>query len=82
MAKSDSGGSAIATHADIAGVLGNIDADKLLAIVALRPTIAEVEEASMWLSGDADVFTANQPVKGKASRIVTILTAEEEEERR
>ena len=38
------------------------------------------EEASMWLSGDADVFGANEPVKGNASHIITILTAEEEEE--
>jgi hypothetical protein len=36
----------------------------------LRPTIAEVEEASMWLSGDADVFGANEPVKGNASHIM------------
>jgi hypothetical protein len=46
----------------------------------LHPTVAEVEEASMWLSGDADVFDADEPVKGNASHIITILTAEEEEE--
>ncbi len=82
MPKPDAGGTAIATHADVASVFGNNDSDKLLAILALRPTIAEVEEVSMWLSGDADVFGANKPVKGKASRIITILTAEEEEQRR
>ena len=82
MRKPNSGGTAMATHADVASVFGNIDSDKLLAILALRPTIAEIEEASMWLSGDADVFGANEPVKGKASRIITILTAAEEEERR
>ncbi len=26
--------------------------------VALRPTILDVEETSMWLAGDADVFGA------------------------
>lgn len=82
MQKPDSGGTAVATHADITNILGNIDSDKLLAILSLRPTIAEVEEAWMWLSGDADVFGANEPVKGNASHIVTILTAEEEEEPR
>ena len=70
----------VATGADITGILGDIDSDRLLAIVSLRPTITEVEEASMWLSGDADVFGANEPVKGNASHIITILTAEEEEE--
>jgi hypothetical protein len=80
MQKHDSGGTAIATDADITSILGNIDSEKLLAILTLRPTIAEVEEASTWLSGDADVSGANEPVKGNVSHIITILTAEEEEE--
>jgi hypothetical protein len=80
MQKSDSGGNAAATDADVTSILGNLNSDKLLAILSLHPTVAEVEEASIWLSGDADVFGANEPVKGNASHIVTILTAEEEEE--
>jgi hypothetical protein len=80
MQKQDSGGNAAATDADITSILGNLDSDKLLAILSLHPTVAEVEEASIWLSGDADVFGANEPVKGNASHIITILTAEEEEE--
>ena len=80
MQKPDTGGNAVATDADITSTLGNLDADKLLAILSLQPTVAEVEEASIWLSGDADVFDADKPVKGNASHIITILTAEEEEE--
>ena len=53
---------------------------KLLAIMSLRPTIADIEEASVWLEGDADVFGAGEPMKGVASDIVTILTENEEEE--
>jgi hypothetical protein len=34
----------------------------------------------MWLSGDADVYGASEPVKGNASHIITILTAEEEDD--
>jgi hypothetical protein len=34
----------------------------------------------MWLSGDLDVIAAGEPLKGIASQIVTILTANEEEE--
>ena len=78
MQKPDTGGNAVATDADITSILGNLDADKLLAILSLHPTVAEVEEASIWLSGDADVFDADEPVKGNASHIITILTAEEE----
>ena len=80
MQKPDTGGNAVATDADITSILGNLDADKLLAILSLHPTVAEVEEASIWLSGDADVFDADEPVKGNASHIITILTAEEQEE--
>ena len=82
MTKLNSGGtSALATHADITGILGHLDQDKLIEIISLQPTIADVEQASIWLSGDRDVLGAATPVKGKASHIVTILTADEEEER-
>ncbi len=70
----------VATSADIKSILGGIDPEQLLEIISLAPTIAEVETASMWLSADADVFGAGEPVKGKASHIVSILTADEEEE--
>lgn len=70
----------LATHDDVKSILGDLDATKMLPILALRPTVADVEEASMWLGGDLDIFGAAEPLKGVASQIVTILTAEEEEE--
>ena len=79
MPKPDSGGTALATHDDVTSVLGNLDPEELLAIMSLRPTIADLEEASLWLSGDTDIFGASEPIKGVASAIVTILTANEEE---
>jgi hypothetical protein len=69
-----------ATTDDVARILGNLDPIKMLPIMALRPTILDVEEASMWLAGDSDVFGPGMPLQGVASRIVTILTADEEEE--
>jgi hypothetical protein len=71
-----------ATSEDVKRILGELDTRKLLDILALRPTILDVEQASMWLAGDTDVFGAGQPLKGAAGEIVTILTAEEEEEPR
>ena len=82
MQKHDSGDAPVATYADIKSILGDIGSEKLLAILSLRPTIAEVEEALIWLSGDSDVFGAIEPVKGNTSHIITILTTEEEEEPR
>jgi len=80
MPKPDSGGTALATHDDVTGILGNLDPEQVLAIMSLRPTIADLEEASMWLEGDTDVFGAGGPIKGVASDIVTLLTENEEEE--
>jgi len=80
MPRANSAGTAFATHDDVKGVLGDIDPAQMLAIMSLRPTIADIEEASVWLDGDPDVFGAGEPVKGVASEIVTILTENEEEE--
>ena len=58
MNKPNSGGKS-ATNVDVTGILGAIDSDKLLEVLSLHPTVAEVEEAAMWVSGDTDVFGAN-----------------------
>jgi len=80
MPKPNSSGTALATHDDIQGILGNLDPAQMLAIMSLRPTVADIEEASVWLEGDTDVFGAGESIKGVASDIVTILTENEEEE--
>jgi len=46
--------------------------------MAIRPTIADIEETRMWLGGDRDAVGPASPIKGVASQTVTILTAEEE----
>jgi hypothetical protein len=69
-----------ATTDDVARILGNLDPTKMLPIMELRPTILDIEEASMWLAGDRDVFGPGLPLQGIASQIVAILTADEEEE--
>ena len=80
MPKSNSGGTALATPSDIKDLLGDIDSAEMLAIMSLRPTIADIERASVWLEGDPDVFGAGEAVQGVASDIIAILTENEEEE--
>jgi hypothetical protein len=70
----------LASSDDVRRILGDLDGDKLLEIVALHPTIVDVEQASLWLAGDADVFGAGQPLPPLPGEIVAILTADEEEE--
>lgn len=65
---------------DVKRVLGHLDGEKLVDIIALRPTVKDVEEASLWLAGDADVFGRGAPLKATAARIVEIVTADEEDE--
>ena len=69
-----------ASAEEVKRILGELDTAKLLEIMGLRPTVLEVEQASMWLAGDADVFGAGQPLPPTAGSIVAILTAEEDEE--
>ncbi len=69
----------IATSEDVARILGDLDPSKMLSILALEPTILDVEEASMWLAGDRDVFGPGLPLQGTPSMIVAILTRDEEE---
>ena len=70
-----------ATHDDVRSILGSLDETLMQPILALRPTVSDVEEASIWLGGDADVFGAGEPLGATASEIVTILIGDEDEER-
>jgi hypothetical protein len=72
--------SRIARTEDVVRTRGELDVSKILPIMAPRPTIADIEEASMWLGGDRDVSGPGRPLKGVASQIVTILTADEDDE--
>lgn len=69
-----------ASYADVKSILGALDEAALLEITALRPTIRELEEAAVFLSGDRDVFGAGEPMKSKVAEIVAVLTAGDDEE--
>jgi hypothetical protein len=69
-----------ATRDDVLHLFGEIDERKLLDILALHPTIAEIEEASQW-AGNGDVLTnGGHPLSRTAADVVNILIADEEEE--
>ncbi len=70
-----------ASGEDVRRILGDLEGAKVLDILALRPTVLDLEQASMWLSGDRDIFGPDQPLQPPASDIVAILIADEDEER-
>ena len=70
----------VVTREDLKAVLGELDDDKFLAILALNPTLADLEEAAVWAAGDGDILgERGRPLGAIAGEIVDILTADEDE---
>jgi len=52
----------------------------VLAILALHPTVAQLEEARVWLNGEGDVLGKEQrPLAGVVAEIFDILKVAEDE---
>ena len=72
--------SAAVSRSDLKDIVGDIDDDKIIAILAMQPTLADLEEAAIWATGDGDVLAkAGRPLTGIAAEVFEILTADEEE---
>ena len=72
---------AIATRDDLLRLVGDVDERKVLDILALRPTVAEIEEVAVWAAGDGDVLAKGGHSPSRtAAEVLDILTADEEEE--
>jgi hypothetical protein len=70
-------------HDDLTRIFGEIDDTKIIEILALKPTLQELEEAAMWAAGNGDILAKEgHPLGPVAAAIVDILTAEEEQEPR
>jgi hypothetical protein len=71
----------MATRADVLRFVRDVDERKVLEILALHPTVAEIEQAALWAAGDGDVLArSGHPLSGTAAQVFDILTADEEEE--
>jgi hypothetical protein len=61
-------------------ILGEMDEARIVEILALKPTLLELEEAATWAAGDGDILArTGHPLSAVAARIVDILTSDEEE---
>jgi hypothetical protein len=67
--------------ASLRRILGDIDERKVLEILALHPTVEDLEEAAKWAGGEGEVVgKAGHPLAGRPAEIFDILTADEEDE--
>ena len=73
--------SAAATREELLRLVGDIDERKIIDILALHPTVAEIEQAALWTGGDGDILAkGGHPLSGIAAEVLDILAADEEEE--
>ena len=69
-----------ATGSDLHQILGDMDDSTAVAILALHPSVAQLEEARVWLNGGGDVLgKEHRPLDGVVGKIFDTLTADEEE---
>lgn len=72
-----------ATADDARRLLGDADDSKVAEVLAVQPTIWELEQAAIWHRGDGDALgKAGYPLSGKAARIFEILAVDDEDEMR
>lgn len=70
-----------ATGDDLHQILGDMDDSTAVAILALHPSLAQLEEARVWLSGTGDVLgKEHRPLDGVVAQIFDMLAVDEEEE--
>ena len=64
-------------------LVGDIDDAKVSAILALNPTLQEIEEAVIWIEESGELRPDGEwRLSGKAGEIFDILTADLEDESR
>lgn len=69
-----------AAREDFERILGSLEDPKVIDILELNPSVADLEEAAMCMAGDQDVLArSGHHVSAIAAKVVEILTAEEEE---
>ena len=64
---------------EIRRLVGDIDDDKISAILAIAPRREEVEAALGWAGGETEVMSeTGQHASGKVARVLEILSSDDE----
>lgn len=82
MTKPTGAARARATHDDVKQICGDLDDDKLNAVLRVSPTVEDLEEAAAWMTGNGDRMSrAGNPLAGIVADVVAILVADEKTKR-
>ena len=69
-----------ATGSDLHQILGDMDDSTAVAILALHPSVAQLEEGRVWLNGGGDVLgKEHRPLDGVVAEIFDMLRVEGDE---
>jgi len=69
-----------AASADIRKILGDIDDAKISGILALKPSLADLDDVAVCMAGDHDVLVkSGHHVPVTAARILELLADEEQD---
>jgi hypothetical protein len=75
------GKTAKATSSDVRNVLGSMSETRVAAILAIGPTVEELEEAAAFAAGESDVMgELRKPASGRVAAVYDIIAAVEEPE--
>jgi hypothetical protein len=69
-----------AASTDVRKILGDLDDAKIAEILALKPSLADLEDVAICMAGDHDVLAkSGHHVPATAGRIIELLADEEPE---
>lgn len=74
-------GSPAATHLDVERLLVPLDTETAMAIMALSPSLQEVEKAALHVGGEAEALSEPHQPHGTVLAIIELVTQDEEDDR-
>ena len=75
-------GPPLATLEDIQRLFGDLEASTISALMALKPTVQDIEEAAVWIAGEGGSLPEpHQPARVVAEILDLLVTDEDEEPR-
>lgn len=70
-----------ARRTDLVRLLGDLDDEQIVEILALNPSVAEVEQAALWVAGQGEELARKgHALMGVVASIVDIVTDDEDDE--